>query len=115
MAEDRTRGHLFELFFDEFEGILIITTTRVLGKAYFGVDRLDFLAEEILFVQKQHYFGLGKELAIANFVKQTDRLVHSVDLLVLKQSLIVLGKRHKEEHSVDGLETVNPLSPLRPL
>jgi hypothetical protein len=75
----------------------------------------ELLLETIDLVQEQDYRSLDEPSGIADRVKKCESLLHTVDCLVLKQKLVVLGNGDEEEDGGDILEAMDPLLSFRSL
>lgn len=72
----------------------------------------EFLLESVDLVQKEDDRGLDKPSGIADGVKESQSFLHSVDGLVFKEQLIVLGNGNEEKNRRDVLKTVDPFLSL---
>ena len=86
--------------------------TFVIREANCQWDGLQLLSEQIPLVQEQNHCCRDKEAGVADFSKETERLLHPVLALVLIEALIVLAHSSDEQNSIDIVETVDPLPAL---
>ena len=70
------------------------------------------LLESVDLVQEQNDTGLDEPPRVANTVKESQGLLHTVDGLILEEQLIVFGDGHQEENGRNVLEAMDPLLSL---
>jgi len=93
----------------------VIITTFVVREVVLHWADWQLLLESINLVQEQDYRGLDEPSRIADRVKKSKGLLHTIDGLVLKQKLVVLGNGNEEEDGCDILEAMDPLLSFRSL
>lgn len=69
----------------------------------------ELLSEPINLVQEQDDGSLDEPSGVADRVKQRKSFLHTIDSLIFKQKLIVLGNGNKEENRCHVLKTMDPL------
>ena len=72
----------------------------------------EFLLKPVDLVQKQDDRGLDKPSGVADGVKEGESFLHSIDGLVFKEQLVVLGDGNEEKDGRDVLKAVNPFLTL---
>lgn len=93
----------------------VVVTTLVVGKVVLHWADGQLFFEPIDLVQEQNYRRLDEPPGVANRVEEGQCFLHSVDGLIFKQQLIVLGNGDEEQNSSHVLEAMDPLLTLRSL
>lgn len=97
---------------DVIAGGGIVGATLVVGEVVLHGADGQLLLEAVDLVQEQNDRGLDEPARVADGVEQGQRLLHTVDRLIFKQQLVVLGDGDQEEDGSDVLEAVDPLLSL---
>lgn len=100
---------------DVVAGQGIVVSTFIVGEVVLHWADRKLLLETIDLVQEQNYRGLDEPSRVANRVEKGEGFLHTVDGLIFKQKLIVLGNSNEEKDGGDILEAVDPLLALRTL
>ena len=90
----------------------VVLTTLVIGEVVLHGADGKLLLEPIDLVQEQDDGCLDEPPRVADGVEQCEGFLHTVDSLVLKKKLIVLGNGDEKQNRRDVLKTVNPLLSL---
>lgn len=96
-------------------GSSVVVTTLVVGEVVLHGADGQLLLESINLVEEQNDRSLDEPSRVADGVEERQGFLHTVDGLIFKQKLVVLGNGDKEENGGDVLEAVNPLLSLRTL
>lgn len=90
----------------------VVGTTLVVGEVVLHGADGQLLLEAIDLVEEENDGGLDEPSGVADRVEQSQGFLHTVDGLVLKQQLVVLGDGNQEQNGGDILKAVNPLLSL---
>src|SRR3989338_730699 len=107
----RIGGVEFSLY--EFEGSINVQTASIVGEADFEIVFHGFFFKKIVFVEKDDSERVFKPPAVANFFKESKRLMHAIDGVVFEQGLVIFGKRDEKDQRCDVFKAMNPFSALR--
>lgn len=90
----------------------VVRTTLVIGEVVLHGADGQLLLEPIDLVQEQNDRCLDKPPRVADGIEQCEGFLHTIDCLVFKQQLIVLGNGDQEQDRSNVLEAVYPLLSL---
>lgn len=87
----------------------VVGTTLIVGEVVLHRANGELLLEAVDLVQEENDRGLDEPSGVADGVEQGERLLHTVDRLIFKEQLVVLGNGDQEQNRGDVLEAVDPL------
>lgn len=90
---------LKETVSNKLETLFIVVTSCVVGVPDFQVDCLNFLLEQVAFVEQQNECDMAEEWAVSDFFKQFERVLHGICLVVFAKNLVVARQRSAEDDS----------------
>lgn len=94
---------------------LVVIATLIVGEVVLHWRDGELFSETINLVQEQNDRSLDEPPRVANAIKQSQSLLHTVHGLILEKQLIVFGNGDKEENGRNIFEAVDPLFTFRSL
>lgn len=93
-------------------GRSVVSAAFVVGEVILHGADGELLLEAVNLVEEENDRGLDEPAGVANRVEQSQRFLHTVDGLIFKQQLVILGDGDQEQDGGDVLEAVDPLFTL---